>query len=95
MNILTKRLALAAALLTVLLSPGCKRDQPQPTRVSSFGAYGGYSEAIYDGYQRTSQYITARDGTKLAVDIFRPTKNGQVAQEPLPVIWTHSRYHRA
>ena len=95
MNILTKRLALAAALLTVLLSPGCKRDQPQPTRVSSFGAYSGYSEATYDGYQRTSQYITARDGTKLAVDIFRPTKNGQVAQEPLPVIWTHSRYHRA
>src|SRR5215472_4782671 len=95
MNILTKKIALSAALLTALVWNGCKQEQPQPVRVSSFGVYSGYGDATYDGYQRSSQYITARDGTKLAVDIFRPTKNGQVALEPLPVIWTHSRYHRA
>lgn len=95
MNIFTKRIALAIALLSVLPWTACKHEQPKPNRVSSFGVYSGYSEATYDGYQRTSQYIQARDGIKLAVDIFRPTKNGQVAQEPLPVIWTHSRYHRA
>jgi putative CocE/NonD family hydrolase len=95
MNILTKKNALLVALLAVLPWIACKQEQPKPSRVSSFGLYSGYSEARYDGYQRTSQYIQGRDGTKLAVDIFRPTKNGQVAQEPLPVIWTHTRYHRA
>ena len=95
MRIFTKRIALAVTLLAILPCVACKREQPQPKRVSSFGVYSGYSEASYNGYQRSSQYIQARDGTKLAVDIFRPTKNGQVAQEPLPVIWTHSRYHRA
>ena len=95
MKLLVKNLAFILTLLAVLASSGCKQEQPQPTRVSAFGVYSGYSEAPYDGYQRSSRYITARDGTKLAVDIFRPTKNGQVAQDSLPVIWTHSRYHRA
>jgi uncharacterized protein len=95
MNIFTKRIALPVVLLTVLPWVGCKQEQTKPSRVSSFGVYSGYSEARYDGYRRNSQYIQARDGTKLAVDIFRPTKNGQVAEEPLPVIWTHTRYHRA
>jgi putative CocE/NonD family hydrolase len=44
---------------------------------------------------RTSQYITVRDGTKLAVDIFRPAQDGRPIEDPLPVIWTHHYYHRA
>lgn len=36
-----------------------------------------------------------RDGTKIAIDILRPTKGGTVHQGPLPVIWEHRRYHRA
>lgn len=64
-------------------------------RVSRFGAYSGYSQPIYDGWARSSQYISVRDGTRLAVDILRPTKNGRIATERLPVIWTHHRYHRA
>src|SRR5688572_10447582 len=47
------------------------------------------------GWVRTSQYMIVRDGTKLATDIFRPAKNGKPIIEPLPVIWTHHRYHRA
>jgi putative CocE/NonD family hydrolase len=35
-----------------------------------------------------------RDGTKLAVDILRPSLNGKPVETPLPVIWTHQRYHR-
>ncbi|HEV2851236.1 MAG TPA: CocE/NonD family hydrolase [Thermoanaerobaculia bacterium] len=64
-------------------------------RVSSFGKYSGYSEAVYDGWVRSSQYVTVRDGTRLAVDIIRPTRGGKVATEKLPVVWTHHRYQRA
>ena len=61
-----------------------------PPKVSEFGKYSGYSEAVYDGWVRSSQYVPMRDGTRLAVDIVRPTLHGQVATERLPVVWTHS-----
>jgi hypothetical protein len=64
-------------------------------RVSKFGQYSGYSEAKYDSWVRTSQYLTMRDGVKLAIDIIRPAVNGKPADEPLPVVWTHNRYRRA
>ena len=35
-----------------------------------------------------------RDGTKLAVDLYRPTRNGVVASEKLPVVWMHTPYNR-
>jgi len=64
-------------------------------RVSSFREYNGYSQPVYDGWVRSSVYIPTRDGTRLAADIFRPSINGKVTDEKLPVIWTHTRYHRA
>lgn len=60
-----------------------------------FNKYNGYSKPLYNKWIRTSQYLTVRDGTKLAFDLFRPVKNGKVVIDPLPVIWTHYRYHRA
>ena len=39
--------------------------------------------------------IEARDGTKLAADIIRPSVNGTIVSEPLPLIWMLTRYHRA
>ena len=36
-----------------------------------------------------------RDGVHLAVDIVRPAVNGEPVGEPLPLVWTHARYHRA
>lgn len=69
--------------------------QPDGERVSSFREYSGYSQEIYGEWQRSSVYITARDGTRLAADIFRPGVNGKPTDEKLPVIWTHNRYHRA
>jgi putative CocE/NonD family hydrolase len=62
--------------------------------VSAPGKYSGYSPALYDGYKLFSQYVTVRDGTKLAVDYFRPTLNGQVVNTPLPVVWMHTPYQR-
>jgi putative CocE/NonD family hydrolase len=36
-----------------------------------------------------------RDGTRLAIEIFRPALRGKVAEEKLPVVWTHNRYRCA
>jgi putative CocE/NonD family hydrolase len=69
-------------------------DQQQQ-RISIPGQYQGYSKSVFDSWNRTSQYITVRDGTKIAIDIFRPTKKGVLHKIPLPVIWEHSRYQRA
>jgi len=64
-------------------------------KVSKFGEYKGYSEAKYDSTIRFSQYLAMRDGVKLAIDIIRPAKEGKVHEEPLPVIWQHTRYRRS
>lgn len=63
-------------------------------RISELGRYQGYSEAVFDGWVRTSQYVAVRDGTRIAIDIFRPTKKGVLHEDSLPVIWEHRRYHR-
>jgi putative CocE/NonD family hydrolase len=76
----------------LIFSPARAADEE---KISSLGRYSGYTPEIYDGFVRTSEYVSVSDGTKLAVDIFRPTRGGVVANEPLPVIWTYERYHRA
>jgi len=62
--------------------------------VSSFGQYEGYSVERFDGWETFSQYVEMRDGVRLAVDVTLPARNGEVTDEALPVVWTHSRYHR-
>jgi putative CocE/NonD family hydrolase len=90
------RAGLVSGLMLVIVLAGLVPAAAQSgDRVSRPGFYQGYSEPIYDGWQRFSQYVAVRDGTRLAVDIFRPTLNGQLVEDPLPVIWTHHRYHRA
>jgi len=46
-------------------------------------------------FVRTSQYVTVRDGTRLAIDILRPARNGVVSSERLPVILQATPYQRA
>lgn len=82
-------------LLAALLAAVSLAASPPVPRVSEFNRYSGYSAPVYDGWVRSSRYVTARDGTRLAVDIFRPTRGGKVAEERLPVVWTHHRYRRA
>ncbi len=82
---------LAAAAVMALLAPVFAQS---PAKVSRPGQYEGYSSASYDGVERTSFYIPMRDGVKLAADLYRPTKNGVVASEKLPVIWSHTPYNR-
>jgi len=63
-------------------------------KVSEFGKYQGYSEAIYDGNKRISDYLTLSNGTRLAYDLILPTKNGVLASEPLPVLFKYTPYLR-
>ena len=58
-------------------APGLTSVAHAEELVSAPGKYSGYSPVLYDGYKLFSQYVTVRDGTKLAVDIFRPTLNGR------------------
>ncbi len=79
------------ATLLPLLQPtlGVSADKE-----SGPGRNEGYSGATYDGFARTSLYVPMRDGTRLAVDIFRPTHGGTAAVERLPVVWMHTPYNR-
>lgn len=89
-------LGLGLCLLSFLeISTPKVSSAQEEAQVSKIGEYRGYSQPIYDEWVHSSVYVTVRDATKLAVDIFRPAKNGKPVEEPFPVIWTHHRYHRA
>ena len=64
-------------------------------RVSRPGAYEVFSEQRYDGWERSSVYVTMRDGVRLAMEIIRPSAGGAVHTEPLPVLWAQTPYTRA
>ena len=68
--------------------------QSKPQKASRFGEYRGYSEAIYDGNQRRSDYLTLSNGTRLAYDLILPTKKGVPANKPLPVLFKYTPYLR-
>jgi putative CocE/NonD family hydrolase len=89
----TKRILACVGILVVLAMTAPAAAQTE--KVSRPGEYSGYSEPVYSEWRRTSQYVEVRDGTKLAVDIYRPAVNGAVVDDPLPLVWTHDRYHRA
>jgi hypothetical protein len=64
-------------------------------RVSAPGEYSGYSWQWYRDVVVEAQYVEMRDGTKLAVDIYRPVNWwGRVHTRPLPVVWTYTPYFR-
>ncbi len=63
-------------------------------KVSEFGKYQGYSEKIYDGSKRISDYMTLSNGTKLAYDLILPTKKRVPADKPLPVLFLYTPYLR-
>jgi len=71
---------------------------PAPAAAASGRAYGGDgSQAAatgQQGYVRTSQYVTVRDGVKLAIDILRPAK-ASADTARLPVVLIATPYQRA
>jgi predicted acyl esterase len=73
--------------------PPC--DPSAGGRISAPGRYEGYSEALYPDHERSSFYVEVRDGTRLAMDLFRPVDDGgDVVEMPLPVLWMHTPYNR-
>jgi putative CocE/NonD family hydrolase len=85
--------ALLAVILVIAVFLVFKRQTGQ-AKVSVFGKYQGYSEAIYDGNQRRSDYLTLSNGTRLAYDLILPTKKGTPADRPLPVLFLYTPYLR-
>ncbi|HTP07377.1 MAG TPA: CocE/NonD family hydrolase, partial [Anaerolineae bacterium] len=63
-------------------------------RISEFGRYQGYTEKTYDGSRRSSDYLTLSDGTRVAYDLFLPTKKGIPADKPLPTLFLYTPYLR-
>lgn len=85
-------------LWAALVLGACRADPAPPAaptaRVSEFGRYEGWSEPTFTEWVRTSEYVTVRDGTRLAVDVIRPAVGGKAATGRFPVLWTHTRYQR-
>jgi hypothetical protein len=84
-------LALVAAGLVLAMTGAAAAGA---ARISEFGKYEGYSEATWDGAQRTSDYLTLPGGARLAYDLILPTRKGVPAGEPLPVLFKYTPYLR-
>lgn len=86
-----KRIVAFFAAVSLLLSTaGCSSDNE---KVSEPFNYAGYSKAEYKSYEKTSEYVEMSDGTKLAVDIYLPSKEPDT--ESFPVIFQYTPYGRA
>jgi uncharacterized protein len=46
----------------------------------------------YSEFSRDSRYVAVRDGTELAINIYRPAQNGQAVDTPYPVIFVFTPY---
>jgi len=68
-----------------------KQDQKL---VSEFGKYQGYTQKVYDGTSRASDFLALSDGTRLAYDMYLPTKKGVPASQPFPVLFMYTPYGR-
>ena len=87
--------ALLAISLLLSVLAYTRNGKTQNQVISEFGQYQGYSQVVYDGSQRTSDYLPLSDGTRLAYDLFLPTKEGMPADEPLPTLFKYTPYNRA
>ncbi|MGV9883863.1 CocE/NonD family hydrolase [Streptomyces sp. NPDC003006] len=76
-------------------APPAVLDESLLRRLEERGdALAAHLEAM-DGVESSTHYVTMRDGVRIAVDVFRPQRDGQVLAQPLPVLWCHDRYHRS
>jgi hypothetical protein len=86
--------ACICALLTSIAGSAVAADKNE-NKISAFGQYEGYSTVTYPQYTRSSIYVPVRDGTKIALDIYRPTVNGKPVSGRLPAVFEFTRYWRA
>lgn len=61
--------------------------------VSAMQAMAGENQGEkYSEFSRQSRYVAVRDGTKLAINIYRPSENGKAVDTPYPVIFVFTPY---
>lgn len=85
---------LVAAVAAIVLVTGAfvviPRLGSEESIESTAGEFGEYQpEARYSEQATESFYLPMSDGTKLGVMLYRPSENGKVVTDPLPVIWHH------
>jgi len=83
---------LLLALLTLAVSVGHAEPQRQE-KVSAPGQYSGYTSPDYQSHTTTSQYVTMRDGVRIAVDVHMPSDGP--ARDKFPTVLVMTPYHRA
>lgn len=76
-----------AALLVALASVA----GPAAGQATRPGVYPAARET-HDGVVRSSRYVAVRDGVRLAVTLYRPTRGGRVTDERLPVLFSFTPY---
>ncbi|MFH2129591.1 MAG: CocE/NonD family hydrolase [bacterium] len=89
------RLLIRSILLGGVIMLLCIQNSHAVERISRFGEYRGYTEEIFNGYIRSSEYLTLKDGTRLAYDLLLPANDGKASRDPLPVLFCHTSYLRA
>jgi len=52
----------------------------------------GAVDAVYTDYVRSSFYVEARDGTRLAMNVYRPAVDGRAVEDRLPVVFAFTPY---
>ena len=62
--------------------------QPNPTSTRS----AQETQRLYSEVVRESLYVPVRDGTKLAINIYRPADNGKATPKPYPVVFAFTPY---
>jgi putative CocE/NonD family hydrolase len=94
-RVLAAILSVSLAVLLVLSFPNAlSQRRARGERVSRFGEYRGYAAETYNGSQRTSKYLTLKDGTRLAYDLYLPARDRVPAAGPLPVLFKYTPYGR-
>ena len=91
-----RKLYLLFGLLLVLLGLTVSTSYAGPQteqKVSAPGQYSGYTSPEYKSFTTTSQYITMRDGVRIAIDVYMPADGP--ARDKFPTILVMTPYHRA
>ena len=86
-----RRFFLLFGLLLVLLGLSATTGYAQPQtqqKISAPGQYSGYTSPEYKSQTVTSQYVTMRDGVRIAVDVYMPADGPARDKFPTVLIMT-------
>ena len=75
------RITAALACISLLATP-----------LAAFAAAETPAAMAYSAVSRSSIYVPVRDGTRLAVNIYRPMADGKPVETPLPIVFAFTPY---